>query len=89
MLADGPRIRDSGCTIRAMKPEIRFCKTSEGVSIAYYAIGHGPAIVNMPMMPTTYLELAWKVDDTREGTERAAALATVVHYDGRGFGSDC
>ncbi|MCH7479166.1 MAG: helix-turn-helix transcriptional regulator, partial [SAR324 cluster bacterium] len=35
----------------AMKPEIRFCKTPEGLSIAYATMGAGPLLV----FPSTWL----------------------------------
>jgi class 3 adenylate cyclase len=60
--------------------------TSDGVNIAYYAIGRGPALVYMPPLPVTHLELEWKVDDLREAHEGAARVSTFIRYDGRGFG---
>ena len=69
-----------------MEPQIRYTKTSDGVSIAYYAIGRGPALVYMPPMPMTHLELERKVDDLREAHEAAARASTFIRYDGRGFG---
>ncbi len=68
------------------QPQIRYTKTSDGVSIAYYAIGRGPALVYMPPMPITHVELEWKVDDLRETHEAAARMSTFIRYDGRGFG---
>jgi class 3 adenylate cyclase len=69
-----------------MEPQIRYTKTSDGASIAYYAIGRGPALVYMPPMPFTHLELEWKVADLREAHEAAARASTFIRYDGRGFG---
>ncbi|HEY8174030.1 MAG TPA: adenylate/guanylate cyclase domain-containing protein [Dehalococcoidia bacterium] len=68
------------------EPQIRYTKTHDGVSIAYYAIGRGPVLVYMPPMPMTHLELEWKVDDLREAHENAARASTFIRYDGRGFG---
>ena len=68
------------------EPHIRYTKTSDGVSIAYYAIGSGPPLVYMPPMPVTHVELEWKVDWFRAGWETFARAATFVRYDGRGFG---
>ena len=68
------------------EPQIRYAKTSDGVSIAYYAIGSGPPVVYMPPMPVTHVELEWKVDWFRGGWEAFARAATFVRYDGRGFG---
>ena len=34
-----------------MEPQIQYCKTSDGVSIAYWTLGHGPPLVYTPPMP--------------------------------------
>ncbi len=68
------------------QPQIRYTKTSDGVSIAYFAIGSGRTLVYMPPMPWTHIELEWKVDDLRLGAEAAARAGRYVRYDGRGFG---
>ncbi len=39
-----------------MKPRIQFAKSTDGVSIAYYAIGQGPAVLFL-MMPSFRLEV--------------------------------
>jgi class 3 adenylate cyclase len=69
------------------QPQIRFTRTSDVASIAYYAIGHGPAIVQMPTLPASHVELDWRVEGLRLVRERLAATATLVRYDGRGFGN--
>jgi len=69
-----------------VEPQIRYTKTTDGIRIAYYAIGRGPALVYMPPMPLTHVELEWKVDDLRRAQEAAASASTFVRYDGRGFG---
>ncbi|MDP9237430.1 MAG: adenylate/guanylate cyclase domain-containing protein [Chloroflexota bacterium] len=69
-----------------MPPQIRYAKTSDGVNIAYYAIGSGQPIVYVPPMPMTHVELEWRVDDLRAAYERTARNNTWVRYDGRGFG---
>ncbi len=68
------------------EPQIRYTKTADGVSIAYYAIGRGMPLVYTPPMPFTHLELEWKVDDLREAHETAAQASTFIRYDGRGCG---
>ena len=65
------------------QPQTRFTKTSDGVSIAYCTIGRGPSIVNMPMMPTTHIDLEWNVEAMRESLESVAAVGSIVRYDGR------
>ncbi len=32
----------------AMEPRIQYCKTSDGVNIAYASMGEGPPLVRMP-----------------------------------------
>ncbi len=68
------------------EPQIRYTKTSDGVSIAYYAMGRGLPFVYIPPMPWTHLELEWKIDSLREGYETIARASTFVRYDGRGCG---
>ena len=68
------------------QPQIRYTKTADGATIAYYAIGGGPALVYTPPLPITHIELEWKVDDLREAQEAAARTWTFIRYDGRGFG---
>ena len=68
------------------QPQIRYTKTADGVTIAYYAIGGGPALVYTPPLPITHIELEWKVDDLRDAQEAAARTSTFIRYDGRGFG---
>ena len=43
-------IRDSGCTIRAMEREVRYCTTKDGVRIAYCVEGEGPPLVIAPYL---------------------------------------
>ena len=59
------------------QPQIRYTKTSDGVSIAYFAIGSGRPLVYMPPMPTTHVELEWQVEDLRRGAEGARCARTV------------
>ncbi|MDZ4278631.1 MAG: alpha/beta hydrolase, partial [Dehalococcoidia bacterium] len=69
-------------------PPVQYAKTSDGVSIAYFSAGRGPAIVfasniwgdaNMYAAPDPY---------TRDMTDRLVELGwRVVRYDLRGMGS--
>ena len=69
-----------------MQPQIRYTKAPDGVSIAYYAIGTGPAVVYLPPTPTTHIELELQVPEQREAIQRATNIVTFVRYDARGFG---
>ena len=66
-----------------MEPRIQYAKTSDGVSIAYYAIGQGPAFVWMEL--PSHLQAERKLL-TRRGYEDVSRIATLVRYDPRGFG---
>ena len=72
-------------TPRTFEQEIRFCTTSDGVSIAYSAIGAGPCIVRV-LGHFTHLEVEWQWPDLRRFWEELAEHYTIVRYDGRGIG---
>ena len=40
-----------------MQPSIRYLRTADGVSIAYYAMGEGPPLVVTPLHPFSHLQL--------------------------------
>jgi serine/threonine protein kinase/pimeloyl-ACP methyl ester carboxylesterase len=65
--------------------EIRFCTTSDGVSVAYSAVGTGPYIIRV-LGHFTHLEMEWEWPDLRRFWEHLAERHTVVRYDGRGIG---
>ncbi len=68
-----------------MEPQIRYAKTSDGVSIAFYAIGSGPAYV----WPGSFLgSIAenWRIPEFRQLIESIASRTQFVTYDVRGSG---
>ena len=69
----------------AREQDIRFCTTSDGVSLAYSAVGAGPFIVRV-LGHFTHLEMEWEWPDLRRLWEHLAERFTVVRYDGRGMG---
>lgn len=69
----------------AREQDIRFCTTSDGVSIAYSAVGSGPFIVRV-LGHFTHLEMEWEWPDLRHFWECLTERHTVVRYDGRGMG---
>ena len=71
-----------------MEPQIQYAKTEDGVNIAYYALGHGPAVVRMPNNVWSHFQLQWQaVPAQRAIAEAVAARFTHVEYDSRGAGS--
>jgi DNA-binding winged helix-turn-helix (wHTH) protein/pimeloyl-ACP methyl ester carboxylesterase len=83
-----PEAADAASAARgsgASEQEIRFCKTSDGISLAYSVIGTGPCIVRV-LGHFTHLEAEWEWPDMRRFWEHLAERHTVVRYDGRGTG---
>jgi DNA-binding winged helix-turn-helix (wHTH) protein len=68
-----------------LEQEIRYCTTSDGVSLAYSTVGTGPYIVRV-LGHFTHLEAEWEWPDMRRFWENLAERHTVVRYDGRGIG---
>jgi class 3 adenylate cyclase len=71
----------------AMEPDIRYCATSDGVSIAYYTMGEGPTLLIASIStwsniryPTIFMPEHHRTGD---GVGRGMR---VVRYDGRGAG---
>jgi class 3 adenylate cyclase len=68
-----------------MEPQIQYVTTSDGVNIAYYAMGQGPATLFL-VMPQTHLEAEWEFEPLRMAFIAAARQWTLVRLDPRGFG---
>lgn len=68
-----------------MQQDIRFCTTSDGLTIAYSTVGTGPPLV-VPPHWVTHLEQDWEEAHIRSFFERLAQTHTVVRYDARGCG---
>ncbi len=68
-----------------MEPHIQYAQTKDGVSIAYYAIGQGPAVLFL-IMPFSHLEAEWQIDSLRMAYTAVAQWSTFVRLDPRGFG---
>jgi pimeloyl-ACP methyl ester carboxylesterase len=66
-------------------PEIRYCRTADGASIAYAVNGSGPVIIRV-LGWFTHLEMEWQWPALRLMWERLGRTHTVVRYDGRGIG---
>src|SRR5574341_2187202 len=64
---------------------IQYAKTSDGVNIAYWAMGAGPALVHLSFN-ISHVQLEWEIPQVRDWYERLAANRTLVRFDGRGFG---
>ncbi len=68
-----------------MNQELRFCTTSDGVRIAYAAVGDGPPLVKAANW-LNHLEFDWKSPVWRHLLDALARDHRVLRYDGRGNG---
>jgi len=68
-----------------MEQQIRFCTTSDDVSIAYATVGSGPPLVYVCGWPG-HLAMEWEQPFVREFLEAFGQSFTLVRYDMRGSG---
>jgi pimeloyl-ACP methyl ester carboxylesterase/DNA-binding CsgD family transcriptional regulator len=67
-----------------VEPPIQYAKTSDGVNIAYYAVGGGTPLVYLT--PLSHLEREWHYPEQRACIERLAKRHRVIRLDTRGTG---
>ena len=68
-----------------MEPQIRYCTTSDGASIAYATMGAGPVVI-MPMWMFSFSGRARVFPEFGVLCAAIAEAFTLVLYDGRGMG---
>lgn len=68
-----------------MEQRIRYCTTSDGVTVAYASVGEGPPVVYATGWPT-HLEMEWETPSSRSFLEDLAQGCTTIRYDMRGTG---
>ena len=71
----------------AVEPQIQYCKTSDGVSIAYWTMGEGgtPLVLASPTL-FTHAAFELRNPPLRAWYERLASRRMIVRYDARGQG---
>ncbi|MEP7214809.1 MAG: adenylate/guanylate cyclase domain-containing protein [Anaerolineaceae bacterium] len=67
-----------------MKPQIRYARTTDGVSIAYTVTGSGPTVIHMPEQPFSH-QLLWP-EVFPDAYASMALWFRTVRYDVRGSG---
>jgi pimeloyl-ACP methyl ester carboxylesterase len=72
-------------TSTALDQEIRFCRTQDGVRLAYAIHGSGPPLVVVSCW-LSHLQHDWQSPVWRHFLDQLGEIATVVRYDERGFG---
>ena len=68
-----------------MQQQIRFCKTTDGVRLAYATVGSGPPLVKAANW-LSHVEYDWRTPVWRPLFERLARKRRLVRYDERGCG---
>lgn len=69
-----------------MEQPIRYCKTSDGVDIAYATHGEGPPLIIAPNIAVPHLQMELGYPRNRAFYERLSRRLQVVRYDRRGTG---
>ena len=67
-------------------PPIQYCRTEDGVNIAYWTRGDGPPLLFLVAPTASHLALEWKLPTFRAFYERLARDFTVVRYATRNAG---
>jgi class 3 adenylate cyclase/pimeloyl-ACP methyl ester carboxylesterase len=67
-------------------PRIQYAKTSDGVNVAYWSIGEGPALISVGDAPWSHIRLEWHIPELRSWYEHLARGRTLIRYDQRGGG---
>ncbi len=83
-----PRDNPGFYTFASMnRSPVRYARTSDDVSIAYWTYGTGgPVVIEGPLIPFSHIEAEWQNPHVREWYERVGESVTIVRYDGRGNG---
>ncbi|HUF52319.1 MAG TPA: adenylate/guanylate cyclase domain-containing protein [Dehalococcoidia bacterium] len=69
-----------------MDPRIAYTTTSDGLSIAYWSLGDGMPLVQMPAFPLSHVHLEWQIADARRWFEALSPRVQLIRYDPRGAG---
>jgi pimeloyl-ACP methyl ester carboxylesterase/DNA-binding CsgD family transcriptional regulator len=67
------------------RQHVRFCTSSDGVRLAYAALGSGPPLVKAPNW-LSHLEYEWQSPIWRHWVEELSRRHTYIRYDARGCG---
>lgn len=69
-----------------MEPQIRYARTSDGVNIAYWAMGEGPPLLHLPWGTLSHCQGEWRLAGSRSWYERLVQRSSLIRYDPRGCG---
>jgi pimeloyl-ACP methyl ester carboxylesterase/DNA-binding CsgD family transcriptional regulator len=80
----GPGAKHAMLESRIVNTSIRYARAADGVSIAYWSLGAGPALVVMPTL-MSHIEFEWQTR-RRHLYEHLSEDHQLVRFDGRGRG---
>jgi class 3 adenylate cyclase/pimeloyl-ACP methyl ester carboxylesterase len=83
--AEGPRPATESAATPSPTQDVRYCRASDGVRIAYAAVGTGPPLVKTANW-LNHLEYDWESPVWRHFLHRLARDHTLIRYDARGNG---
>jgi class 3 adenylate cyclase/pimeloyl-ACP methyl ester carboxylesterase len=69
-----------------MEPRVQYGQTKDGVNIAFWTLGEGPPLVQMPSAPISPSQRAWQTPEGRRWYEGLANGRMLIRYDNRGCG---
>ena len=64
-------------------PLIQYCRTDDGVDIAYWSLGEGPAVILINPIVLSHIALEWEVPSMRQYYLHVAETFRVVRYGPR------
>jgi len=77
--------RQKAFVSRKATQQVKFCKTFDGVQIAYATAGQGPPLVKAPQW-MTHLDCEWESPVWRHFLEEFSSNRTLIRFDQRGNG---
>ena len=69
-----------------MEPRIQYAPTADGASIAYWALGEGPVVVQLPSIPFSHIRMEWDDPNWQAWYRRLGDGFRLIRYDSRGSG---
>ncbi len=71
---------------RVEPPQIQYATASDGVRIAYCAVGQGPPLIHMSPFPFSNFQKEWAHPPSRSYYEKLSSELQLIRYDCRGAG---
>ena len=69
-----------------MQPRIQYARTADGANLAFWALGEGSPLIQMPSIPFSHVQMEWEDPDWHAWYEAISPGFKLVRYDTRGCG---